>query len=172
MGGYGVHRGWVGWMLLRCPIGQHSDDCNGLREWLEVVESPSWCICRMIAFPAAIFAWFLSSFWPPSRARAAYHLGRCGKPLHDAVGVNCKQGATTHIKAQVPNIWSRSELKSSEIILVVVVVVLVAVVVVGQTVLSISSKTLAYDCSCMQTWIVHGIDDCYQLTRTFGGFWE
>ena len=38
----------------------------------------------------------------------------------------------------------------------IVVVVVVVVAVVGQTVGSISSKTLAYDCS--------------QLTRTFGGF--
>ena len=60
------------------------------------------------------------------------------------------------------------------------------VVVVGQTIGSISSKTLAYAvCQrfavCMavcsntvwpfvHTWIVHGIDDCYQLTSTFGGF--
>ena len=31
------------------------------------------------------------------------------------------------------------------------------------------SKTLAYECLCTLAWIVHGIDDCYQLTRTFGG---
>ena len=48
--------------------------------------------------------------------------------------------------------------------------VVVVVVVVGQTIGSISSKTLAYDCLCTRTCIVHGIDDCYQLTRTFGGF--
>ena len=41
---------------------------------------------------------------------------------------------------------------------------------VGQTVGSISSRTLAYDCLCTLELCMHGIDDCYQLTRTFGGF--
>ena len=27
-----------------------------------------------------------------------YHLERGGMPLHDAVGINCKKGATTKIK--------------------------------------------------------------------------
>ena len=49
------------------------------------------------------------------------------------------------------------------------IVVAVVVVVEGQTIGSISSKTLAYNClftlvSC------DGIDDCHQLTRTNGGF--
>ena len=50
-----------------------------------------------------------------------------------------------------------------------VVVVVVVVVVVGQTVGSISSKTLAYDC-------LYTLELCtasligIQLTRTFGGF--
>ena len=50
----------------------------------------------------------------------------------------------------------------------------VHIVVVGQTDGSISSKTLDYDClytPLVHTWIVHGIVDCYQLTRTFGGFY-
>ena len=36
------------------------------------------------------------SFGPPSRALVhGYHLERGGMPLHDAVGINCKKGATT-----------------------------------------------------------------------------
>ena len=42
-------------------------------------------------------------------------------------------------------------------------------VVVGQTVGSISSKNAGLRLF-VQTWIVHGIDDCYKLTRTFDGF--
>ena len=34
------------------------------------------------------------------------HLEKGGMPLHDAVGVNCKNWATTEIKAQVPSIWA------------------------------------------------------------------
>ena len=47
---------------------------------------------------------------------------------------------------------------------------IVVEVVVGQTVVSISSKTLAYDCLCTLEFHVHGVDDCYQLTHTFWGF--
>ena len=37
----------------------------------------------------------LRSFRSPSLALVDYHLERGGMPLHDAVGVNCKRGATT-----------------------------------------------------------------------------
>ena len=36
----------------------------------------------------------LRSFGPPSGALVDYHLKRGGIPLHDAVGVNYKRGAT------------------------------------------------------------------------------
>ena len=42
---------------------------------------------------SAIFARFLCSFGPPSRAPEAYHLERVGTPLHDAVDVICEKGA-------------------------------------------------------------------------------
>ena len=44
---------------------------------------------------------------------------------------------------------------------------MVCIVVVGQTVMSVSSKTLVYDSLCILEIIVHGIDDCYELTQTF-----
>ena len=28
-------------------------------------------------------------------------------PLHDAVGINCKKGTTTEIKAQVSGLWAK-----------------------------------------------------------------
>ena len=56
----------------------------------------------MIEFHVSIFAWFLCSFGPASRALVAYHLGNGGVPLHDAVGENCTKGSTTDIDSQVP----------------------------------------------------------------------
>ena len=43
-------------------------------------------------FHAAIFAWHMCSFGPPSRA---HHMKRGGMQLHEAAGINCKKGATT-----------------------------------------------------------------------------
>ena len=40
----------------------------------------------------------VNSFGPPFRALVAYHLERSGLPLHDAVGVHCKTGATTEFQ--------------------------------------------------------------------------
>ena len=54
----------------------------------------------MIEFHAAVVAWFLSFYRPPSRALVAYHMEIGGMPLHDAVGVNCKKGVTSNIKAK------------------------------------------------------------------------
>ena len=34
------------------------------------------------------------------------HLERGGMPLHVGVGLNCKKGATTEVKAQEPSIWA------------------------------------------------------------------
>ena len=45
----------------------------------------------------------MCSFGPPSRDLMAYHLEWDGMPSYAAVGVNCKNGATTDIKAQVPS---------------------------------------------------------------------
>ena len=35
-----------------------------------------------------------------------YHMERGGMPLHDAVGINCKKGATTENQGDVRNIGS------------------------------------------------------------------
>ena len=60
----------------------------------------------MIEFHAAIFAWFLCSSEPPSRALLAYNLGKSRTPLCDPVGVNCKKGRSIYaaIKTQMPGI--------------------------------------------------------------------
>ena len=34
-------------------------------------------------------------FWTALLCSGGYHLERKGMPLHDAVGINCKKGATT-----------------------------------------------------------------------------
>ena len=51
----------------------------------------------------------------------------------------------------------------------ILVLVVVVVVVVGQTVGTLSAKRWPTTV-CIHTCIVHDIDDCYRLTRTFGGF--
>ena len=62
----------------------------------------------MIVFYAANFAGFLC---PSDRSPALWglilHLERGGMPFHDGVGINCKKGATTEIKAQEPSIWAK-----------------------------------------------------------------
>ena len=61
----------------------------------------------MIQSDAAIFFALLCSFVPPSCVLIDYHSERGGMPLHDAVRVNNKRGATTDIKAQVPSIYTK-----------------------------------------------------------------
>ena len=58
----------------------------------------------MIEYDSAIFAWWLCSFGLPSCNLVAYQLKRGGNLLHDAVGINCKNGTNTDIKAHVPSI--------------------------------------------------------------------
>ena len=36
-----------------------------------------------------------------------YHLERGGMPLHDAVGTNCKKGASTEMNVEVSSIWAK-----------------------------------------------------------------
>ena len=59
---------------------------------------------HMKMIDASLFAWFLCSFEQPTCALAAYHLENVAMILHDAVGVNCKNGATTDITTGVRNI--------------------------------------------------------------------
>ena len=62
----------------------------------------------MIDCHAAISAWFLCTFGPPSRTLVAYPLERGGMPFHDEVVVNCKNGApTADIKEELHSIWAK-----------------------------------------------------------------
>ena len=38
---------------------------------------------------------------------SGYHMERGGMPLHDAVGINSKKGATTENQAEVSSIWAK-----------------------------------------------------------------
>ena len=83
--------------------GAHGLGCTKVRkEWRALVHA------QMIEFYAAIFAWILCSVAPPSRALVPYHLERGGMSLHDAVEVNCENGAPTDINfyAQFAIIWT------------------------------------------------------------------
>ena len=49
----------------------------------------------------------LRTFGPPSRALVDYEMERGGMPLHDAVGVYKKRGATAENQGAVPGIWAK-----------------------------------------------------------------
>ena len=53
----------------------------------------AWYICNLMSFtrPFLLGTVFFRTALPCSRG---YHLERGGMPLHDAVGINCKKGAT------------------------------------------------------------------------------
>ena len=53
-----------------------------------------WYICNLMSFtrPLLLGPVFFRAAFPCS---GGYHLERGGMPLHDAVGINCKKGATT-----------------------------------------------------------------------------
>ena len=55
---------------------------NDRKKWKALVHR------YLIELHAAIMAWVLCSFGPPSRNPVAYHLEMGGMQLHDAVGVN------------------------------------------------------------------------------------
>ena len=58
----------------------------------------------MLEFHPSIFSWILCYFGLPFRALVVYHLENGGMPFYEEVGVHCKKGATTDVKAQVPSI--------------------------------------------------------------------
>ena len=58
------------------------------KEWRALVHM------QLNAFHAAISAWPCVLSDRPL-CSGGYHLERGGMPLHDAVGINCKKGATT-----------------------------------------------------------------------------
>ena len=50
-------------------------------------------IGKRVEFNAAVFAWPVL-LQTSIQCTGGHHLGRGGMPLHDAVGINCKTGAT------------------------------------------------------------------------------
>ena len=64
-----------------------------------------WYICKMsFTRPFLLGPVFFRTALPCS---GGYHLERGGTPLHNAVGINCKKGATTEIKAQMSSMWAK-----------------------------------------------------------------
>ena len=47
------------------------------------------------------------SFLTTLPCSGGYHMERGGMPLHDAVGINCKKGATTDNHGTVSGIWAK-----------------------------------------------------------------
>ena len=80
----------LGWMdEVKMSFCSSGEGCATMRERGEGAESPGAYVDFCMA---------LRSFGPPSHALVDYHLVRGGMQLHDAVGVNCKRGATTEIQ--------------------------------------------------------------------------
>ena len=71
-----------------------------LKEWRALVH------VELNAFHAAIFAWHSVLSDSPSVLWWLSH-GEGRMSLHDAVGLNCKNGALLKIKAQVSSIWAK-----------------------------------------------------------------
>ena len=65
-----------------------------------------WCICNRMSFTRSFLLGRV--FFPTALpCSGGYHLERGGIPLHDAVGINCKKGATTEYHgADVKYIWA------------------------------------------------------------------
>ena len=66
------------------------------KEWRAMIEFHAAPICLISVF-----------FRTPSRALVASHLERGEMSLYNAVGVDCKHGATTDNKAQAPSVRAK-----------------------------------------------------------------
>ena len=91
-GGYERDRGWARWMVWRWPWATEEWRWR-LRERSERVESPGTFVTQWV--PPRPFLLGSVFFRTAHSCSGGYHLDRGGMPLHDAVGINCKTGATT-----------------------------------------------------------------------------
>ena len=69
-----------------------------MRERSERVESPGTYVTMIFAWPFLLRNVF---FRMALLCSGSYQLERCGMPLHDAVGINCENGATTENQGAV-----------------------------------------------------------------------
>ena len=75
-----------------------------MRERSERVESPGTYVTMIFAWPFLLRNVF---FRMALLCSGSYQLERCGMPLHDAVGINCKMAQLLKIKAQLPSILGK-----------------------------------------------------------------
>ena len=91
--------GWIdGWMDgVKMALGDKGmtvyGGCASMCERSERVERPGTYVTEFVA--RGHFCLVLCSFRTTLPCSGGYHLERGGMPLHDAVGINCKKGATT-----------------------------------------------------------------------------
>ena len=71
------------------------------------------------------------------------------------------------------------QLCETQLIVAIFIIIIIIIIIISSSSSSSSSRRTDRWVHSQQnadrwlfvhTWIVHGIDDCYQLTRTFGGF--
>ena len=93
--GYEGDWGWARWMVWRLLWATEEwrwrlhDNAGKIEK-----SGEPWYICNWMSFtrPFLFGTVFFRTALPCS---GGYHLERGGMPLHDAVGINCKKGATT-----------------------------------------------------------------------------
>ena len=57
-----------------------------------------------LTWPSLLDTVFFRTALPSS---GGYHMERGGMPLHDTVGMNCKNGTAIDIKTQLSDIWAK-----------------------------------------------------------------
>ena len=75
-------------------------DCATMGERSERVESPGTYVTERVSRGHFACPVFFRTAHPCS---GGYHMERGGMPLHDAVGINCKKGATTENQGSAVN---------------------------------------------------------------------
>ena len=107
-GGWAWGRPRLGWMDgVKVALGNRgmTGGCTTMCERSERVESPGTYVTEWVS--RGHFCLALCSFGLPSRALVVITWRGGGTPLHDAIGINCKNGQLLKIKAQVSSIWAK-----------------------------------------------------------------
>ena len=86
----------LGWMNgVKVALGNREMTVEAARQCRKIGKrGEPWYICNWMSFTLPFLlgpVFFRTAF----RCSGGYHLQRGGMPLHDAVGINCKHGATT-----------------------------------------------------------------------------
>ena len=83
----------LSWMDgVKMAYGNRGMTAEAAQQRLERVESPGTYVTMSFKLPFLLGTVF---FWTTLQCSGGYYIERGGMPLHDAVGIYCKKGATT-----------------------------------------------------------------------------